>query len=333
MVSFLLVVGAFAFAALLLVTAVIRAVRITQHRPLIPAIVESLRLRHETVEGAAYHAVDRLLLVLGVTFVALLAIIYGLLNLRTAATAEGWWQTDGVLIESDLYQYVVQDVTYQSARLTLPNTFFVDGPGRDVLYGEDGSTVTVFYNPADPQQSVLDRDAAVIQTRRVGWRNLAIGLVLLCVVPAMYVQSAILMVPEATRGANLMLRIGHHHFPEFFLVTNQESGSPESPKLGHSFSALMILMLRAIRTGHKLETGDEQFDRRFVVFGDSPGLVSKLLERHDHLRELLLQLPGPMYLQVSQGQLSLSLPRKSLDRHRGTAIQLLRHLADSLTAS
>jgi len=111
-----------------------------------------------------------------------------------------WESTSGEIIRSQLgittdsdgdtyrpevaYEYVVNDIRYINDRLRFDGGIYSsnrDNAARKVAQYEMGMTVSVFYDPTDPQEAVLERNLTTgIQTYLgVGIILLAIGIFLI----------------------------------------------------------------------------------------------------------------------------------------------------------
>jgi hypothetical protein len=112
------------------------------------------------------------LLIIGV-----ICLLIGLYNTRKAFLAFKWLETQGVILKSEIetrrvgpnhsrryhaliiYEYSVQGQTYQSNRLSFSDTFRknpAESQSKIRLY-PIGKRVTVFYNPKNPSEVILER--------------------------------------------------------------------------------------------------------------------------------------------------------------------------------
>ncbi|MBV8210959.1 MAG: DUF3592 domain-containing protein [Burkholderiaceae bacterium] len=96
--------------------------------------------------------------------------------MRTQTSSSG----NTLMYQADVaYRYKVKGQDYSSSRITLMDYSSTTGHAQDVVARyPDGSTVAVYYNPADPSDAVLEPggNTGITIVHLIGWLFAGVGL-------------------------------------------------------------------------------------------------------------------------------------------------------------
>ncbi|NDJ53269.1 MAG: DUF3592 domain-containing protein [Chloroflexi bacterium] len=332
MLRSLIMIAGYGLALAFGVTMIVSLVRIARHRPPLDAIRESVQLR---VAGDDNGTLSWIAGLVGAGFgvvIGLLLLGLGASNILVVMSSLDWDTTEGTLTDGPnqvvgslrVVRYIIDDITYETEGLTLPGAVFAAESGQSVLYDATGQAARVYYNPNNPSQAVLDLPAAQLNTVWSGLLLGAIGLPLLLLPLSLYVAEARYLVPEAFTRRGVDLRIAPHRLENFWVIPSDGS---------HPFKGAIFDLVHAatVTPAKRFETGDDAFDRRFMLTSAAPAQVRKLFAAHDDLRAKLLSLTGPVLLHVSSNKIELYMSPKVDAPERQRAIDFVRQLSDRLT--
>ncbi|NDJ53268.1 MAG: DUF3592 domain-containing protein [Chloroflexi bacterium] len=310
---------------------------IRQKRPVREAVPEWLNILQQSQEGGlvtGLRIATWLVPVLGLVMIA-----QGVRNFYMVTASEDWPETNATLIEVGVVEYVVEDVTYQSDRLALPNVIFGGRAGEGRIDDDaPGRRVTIAYNPSNPAQAVVWLERAREAAALSGVLLAVSGLSAIVAIPFIYVRGAAQVVPEAHIGQTIVLRVRRHNLPPFLLSALVhvpiDQGTPSSS--GSSWPSWQTALsnhFHDVPDYIKPESGDDHFDEQFAMRSKSPQTINQFLQTHHDLRASFKDLSQPVSLMVTPKFIHVKFADAPEEEDRLRTIDFIRQLSDRLTST